>query len=1251
MKASPFLMSHTCAQQTQTHLVSMATAVVTLQEGEIIPASLSAAAPCSPEDSSTPKWIKTNGILTLRFHHLVQSLLHPEMTHRRQNGVRFKQSPENFSRGIRSAEEDPNPEMPQKDEQAGDRGRKERRHKDEERGGGARQRGGRRPASEGGEGSEETRRLRWRINQLEKEKVTLTANHNQQVCGLQAELARLRSSLERGEAQRAELQFQLTVSRRDGERAAELSRDREALAERAERLQQTVEELQTALHITRRARDEDQHALQLELEERDRLVQSLGSESQRLHHLLQEQKEALQESERRITEVERQRQREVEVTERQAEELKFLVGREERIQREKEESDQRVKALEAGLEAERAAHLESKFSCEVMQLRLRDLEAALAVERSGLQEAQRCAELLRAQLGEAERAHSLQTERSGSTERALQRLQDQWQQSTVALTVAMETETATRRELEAEQRKLADAQALLEQAVRRQSEAEEAFTTFMKQITDVLHQHRSTAEHAAQPAKDDGKLSPAELLQLLESSFCSFQHGMDEAHQQVQDLLQAAGRLQQEKEDLQLLTSNQKKHLDEYQQLCAQLQEEVTRLRQQSSDWSMQLQGLQEELQREEDRGAEMKQTVEGHQQESAERLSFLHRLYQRLLAGQVLLDQPQSILGDFTWEELCGVISEQAEQLTSDLQEANRQTAQLQTLCEQRSLRLRDLQRSQETTLTQLEERVRRREEAWRRRHTQTQSKLQLCRSQCVALRDHASSLEQRCSSLTSDLSGAQKERSSSLLACALLSGALSHAHRRLSALSQQKRLLCRRLEEKEQLEEEVRRLAEALGGENEEQDKGGRTALRRWRRSMCAVLVARRWSLLARKTQVVFRVERGGATVCVCADPATAATKGQDSSQTDRDGVCARWLQSQQLSSAVLASMSDLRGALTLSGSSPPVVIPAARSGLSRLLDHLFSQSAPSDLEPEQNSLSDRLRRPTPTQPDLKALVSTLQQHFLLFSQRLHSAEVERRSLRVEVANLKRGLRRETEAAGKTVSVQHFHSVWAELRQALSREQEAQTLIQEQTNQMRALQQSSQELSEARREVSRKERSLRIVGNRLSEAQREKRQLEERLQSAEDERTDASRRLEGLIHWMKTAESHCKQVRESLIQSQHSLSAKPRLLALDGAESIMGTRERSVCQSFLSAVSQLCLTCSSRMEWLQQEVSAHRSHVTALRGELQDACLRDSLAFVPVSVFQVGENPETSNVYDVEQLSPKPSSDFPNKPRPLSL
>lgn len=63
--------------------------------------------------------------------------------------------------------------------------------------------------------------------------------------------------------------------------------------------------------------------------------------------------------------------------------------------------------------------------------------------------------------------------------------------------------------------------------------------------------------------------------------------------------------------------------------------------------------------------------------------------------------------------------------------------------------------------------------------------------------------------------------------------------------------------------------------------------------------------------------------------------------------------------------------------------------------------------------------LHQPTfdPCVSSHQALVSTLQQHFLLFSQRLHSAEVERRSLRLEVANLKKGLRQERAETSRTV------------------------------------------------------------------------------------------------------------------------------------------------------------------------------------------------------------------------------------------
>ncbi|KAM7366641.1 hypothetical protein PAMP_016062 [Pampus punctatissimus] len=1231
--------------------------------------------------------------------------------------------------------------MHQKEKQAGDRigggagkgaGDEEEEERERERGR-DRSRGGRRrrAAAEGGGSSEESGRLRWRVSQLEKEKLELTSSHNQELCRLQAELTQLMSSVERGEAQRVELQYQLTVSQRDAERAAELRRDKNALTERAAELQQTVQELQKTLDITRHAREEDQHALQQDIEERDKLIQSFSSENQRLHRLLQDQEEALEEAERRMAEVQKEREKEVEVNRHQANELKYLTEREERSRREKEVSDQRVESLQSNIEAERAAHLESKFNSEIIQLRVRDLETAVAVERSSQQEALCSLELLRAQFREVEKAYSLERERSSSTEHAQERLQKEFEQCKSDLSVALETERKTTsdlmKRLEEEERRYADTHSLLEQATKRQSDTEGMFMSCMKQIRATLQQHSSTGCTPA--AKDDGNKSlSAVVLQLLKRTLCMYQHRLEETDKQVQDLLFASERLQEENQALQQLTSQQSGQIEESQQASITLREKVTRLCQESSDWSTLSRSLQAELEREkeererekeemkrekeemerekeererekeemerekedrerekEDRAAEVQKMSDLYQEESKVRLSFLYCLYQRLLAGCVLLDQPQSILGNFTWEELCDVINEQVDQLTSDLRKANNKIAHLQSVCEKKSVCVRELQLSQECVLSRLEESVRRREEAWSSQHTHTvtqlQKELQLCRSQGDSLRDHVSSL-------TSDLSRGRRESAAFLSACTLLAGAMAHAHQRLRTLSEQKTLLSRRLAEREELEEEVRRLAGALGGEEgdeeekEEEEKGRgrrRRAVRRWRRSVCVVLAVRRWRAFAKKTTVLFRLERsGGPTVCVCVcgNEATATQKGQDvptnkdddDGDEGREGVCARWLHSRRLSSLILSSMSDLLGALTHSGSSPPDVMSAARSALSRLLDHLLNESDKASGRMDEDSLTGRLRlglnRLTPPRPDMKVLVSSLQQHFLLFSQRLHSAEVERRSLRLEVANLKRAGRRE-----RVVPAERFQSVCVELRQALNREQEAQMLIQEQTSQLHTLQlrvnthsteqtdtqhtlsQTAQSLSEARQEVSRKERSLRILGKYLSGLQRQRRQLEERLQQAEDELRDAARRKDCLIGHMNAAERSYKEVRESLVQSRHSLSAQPHPLPLprehvetNGAESIMGAPEVAACQALLSTFSQLYHTCSSRIIWLEQEVSAHRSHVTALRSELQDACLRDNLAYVPVDEF-----PETSCA-DVQAPQHVPFSDLLKDP-PVNL
>ncbi|XP_065806347.1 coiled-coil domain-containing protein 171-like isoform X4 [Labrus bergylta] len=886
------------------------------------------------------------------------------------------------------------------DEEAGGEpgGRRDRSRGDGGRGREARSRGA---ESEGGDGGKPSESVRRRVQRLEREKLELTSSHNQEMCQLQAELTRLRSSVERGEAQRVELQYQLTVSQRDADRTSQLSRDNHTLTERAAELHMKVEELQKVLEITRQARKEDQHALQQEVEERDGLIQSFSSENQRLHRLLQDQEEALEESERRLLELLKEREKETEVNRRQEDQLKHLTEREERSRRDKELVDQRVKSLELNIEVERAAHLESKINTDIIQVRVRDVEAALTVERSGHQEAQSSLELLRGEFREVERVYNVERERRGRTERALEGLQDEYERCKSDFNVAMETERRANAELtgrlEEEKKQHADTLTLLEQASRRQSDSEDAFLNFVKNIRETLHQEDSSAG-SSPPAKHDGNLSPsAEVLQLLKTTLSSCRHQLKTTEGQVQGLVSSSERLQEEKQTLHQLTSDQSRQLEELQQTSTKLKQEVTRLLQESSDWSMQSRGLKAELEKEreargrekerekEERTTEVQKIMKHYQEESEARLSFLYRLYQRLLAGCVLLDQPQSILGNFTWEELCDVISEQVDQRSSDLRRADNKIAHLQRVCKKKDVCVRQLQRSQECVLSRLEESVRKREEAWSHRHTHTVTQLQLCRSQCDSLRDHASSLELRLSSLTSDLSRSREESASFLSACALLAGALRHAHLCLHALCTQKRVLSRRLAEREELEEEVRWLAGALGGEEdaEEEKKRRRRAVGRWRRSVCVVLAVRRWCQLANQTTVLFRVERGGgAAVFVCGGTTTATRESPGEPITDKDGgreaECARWLHSKQLSSIILSSMSDLQGALTHTGSSPLAVMSAARFALSRLLDHLLDQS---DLRPPGRVNKDVLKidldKRTSPQTHTKGLVSSLHRH----------------------------------------------------------------------------------------------------------------------------------------------------------------------------------------------------------------------------------------------------------------------------------
>ncbi|XP_029695838.1 coiled-coil domain-containing protein 171 isoform X2 [Takifugu rubripes] len=990
------------------------------------------------------------------------------------------------------------------------------------------QRDGGRNSRAADEGVPELGRPRLEIHQLQKEKLELMAAHNQETCRLQAELTRLRSQLERGEAQQVELQYQLSLHQRP-------SRERCSLAEQAAQLQQTVQELQKVLDLTQRAREEDCRVQQQEVEERDALIQNITSENQRLHQLLQDQEGALKELDQRIEEV----QKETGVKREFTKELKHLREEEKRRTREKEASEEKISGLEMIVEAERSAHLETRFTCQLLQLRGEDLQAALELERSNQQGALHRAALLRAELREAERAVSQQREKNHGTERALERSEKELKQITSSLHREKSMTSDLTGKLEEEKRHHADTRQRWRQAVQ-----------MLADVREVLLQNSSSG---SSPAKHDGSWSPAEVLQLLEATLGTSRTRLETASNQVQ-------KLEEEKQSLHQLTTEQLGRLEESQQEVLRLQEGLAQLQQEASEWSAQIQGLQGQLERErQERTAEALKLTQEFQRESQARLSFLECVYQRLLARCVLLNQPQSMLGNFTWNELCDVINEQIDQLTSDLQNANEKVLQLQ--------------RSQED----VEEHMRRREETWSQQHTHTVAELQACRSECAAARRGASSLQRRLTSLTSDPCRRRGEAASFLCATGLLAGALRHAHRCLAMLRHQKAQLSRRLEEKEVLEEEVRRLAAALGGQEEQ----GGGALRRWRTAVWALLALHRWRQLSRHATVLFQVEagRGGATVGICGgwSPKARAQVSARTAPPDRWEEFTCWLRSQRLSSAVLVSMAGLQGALEHPGSSPQHLTSACRSAVSRLLEHLVSQS-----EAEVTKLMD----PPKSKPTLG---SALQQHFLLFSQRLHSAEVERRSLRLELTNQKRGRKEEVLGA-------------AELR----REQEAEALLQEQTDQLPVLQRRAnthaaqhsgltQALAAAQQEVRQKERSLRTLAQHLFAVQRDRKRLARRLRRLQGELSHAASCRSSLISSLKAAETTCQQVRESLIQSQHAAQLRPlrlpTLLGVKQAESMMG----AACQSFFTSFSQLHHACVSRINWLQQEASASQSHVTS--------------------------------------------------------
>ncbi|XP_063042654.1 coiled-coil domain-containing protein 171-like isoform X2 [Engraulis encrasicolus] len=1102
--------------------------------------------------------------------------------------------------------------------------------------------------------------LRWKLNQLEGEKLDLVSQHNQEVSQLHAQVARLRAQVERGEATRQTLEYDIAVATRDAAfaqdkaeaRVAEMQKENHELKDMNTELCQTAEDLQRALEISRQAREEDLQGLTAELAERDQLLvtahtdnDQLTTEKTRLLAVLQEQEGTLHKLKERLEGEQREREKD-----------------------------------------RRSADKERRCRKE-LEMKLKTVETALKAEQSVQQEMTSGLAALRERLKEAESSQTRYKKRANDVQAKLEQVEKEHAGAKAELNSLVQEERETCRKLRGTIQELhiahTHSQEQLTTAFERRQVQEEEHEMVMKQLSHLLQEHGQQGETNTSNA-EESKPSFSAMLDGVRRVLDNYQKSLTAAQSQVQSVEEKYLLLCQDVSQKEEVSSSLQKTSQEHAERVCVLTEELKRLRcnyEGAQSLAAKAQSRLEELTQHCQEAHTHLHTLRDQQhRDQQERLEFLHSLYQRLVAGCVLMKSPQGMMGSFSWPELCAALQDQADLLLTDLHSTKEQVQHLEEEVERRARSLREMHEAHSDAIEALTSQLRLREQDWLtqkeemlKQHTaltdQLHQRTQELRSKADASKERLSATEHekarlstRASDLRERLKAAERLSSSLLHSAALLAGCLWPLLRRTRDLARQKRALQGLLDGRGTLEREVQAILLALGnGDPEDGDTAGTHTLHKptttamgtripthtlawrrkgmwgFRRAVIGVLAAGRFRVLARVgARVCFTAENpyGEGTVCVsvCAPSERRIRRNGEEEEKDEE---VEWTQGTKLKSLILTCSED----------GTDVAIR-----FSRLLERLVCESDRCHgYHSERGSLVRllaqglyRLRKTQPPPPqhyNSKSVVSSLQQHILAFTQRLHAAEVERRNLRLELAQLKRQAHAlppqppQDPKHTACVPAARVQEMLLELSAALQREQQAQELLHQQATQLqelglsmelhageqqekdRTLATAVKSLSECKAELRRKDQSLRQLGKHLSQSQQERQELQQSIHTAENALRMAAKSKDSLASYMKAVESSLNEVRERIMLPSPCLSSGdivwhvPSMhLEMAASEMLMGGPEVATCQSFVSCFAEVFQLLCGKLACVEREMESRRSHIHALKEELHRACLRET-------------------------------------------
>ncbi|XP_063505567.1 coiled-coil domain-containing protein 171 isoform X12 [Pongo pygmaeus] len=1030
--------------------------------------------------------------------------------------------------------------------------------------------------------------LRKKLHRAKKEKLEITTKHNAELASYESQIAKLRSEVEKGEALRQSLEYDLAVARKEAglgrraaeQRLAEAHRIQEKLCAQNSELQAKTNETEKAFQTSQQKWKEECRRFEHDLEERDNMIQNcnreydlLMKEKSRLEKTLQEQDTAVQNMHKKVEKLETEHMDCSDLLRRQTSELEFSTQREERLRKEFEATTLRVRKLEENIEAERAAHLESKFNSEIIQLRIRDLEGALQVEKASQAEAVADLEIIRNEFKEVESAYEREKHNAQESFAKLNLLEREYFSKNKKLNEEIEEQKKViidlSKRLQYNEKSCSELQEELVMAKKHQAFLVETCENNVKELESILDSFTVSGQWTSGIHKDKDKPpSFSVVLETLRRTLTDYQNKLEDA-------------------------SNE-------------------------------------------------------------EKLTFLHTLYQHLIAGCVLIKQPEGMLDKFSWCELCAVLQENVDALIADLNRANEKINHLEYICKNKSDTMRELQQTQEDTFTKVAEQIKVQESCWHKQKKElelqysellleVQKRAQKFQEIAEKNMEKLNHIEKSHEQLVLEnshfkklLSQTQREQMSLLAACALMAGALYPLYSRSCALSTQRDFLQEQVNTFELFKLEVRTLAQALSTVEEKKQEEAKMKkktfkglIRIFRKGVIAILAANRLKILGQSCASLFtwmESFKEGIGMLVCTgEPKDKHKFPKHQKEQLRCLQALSWLTSSDLLAAIISSMAELQDVI---GKTDPnsricghLLIGAAKNSFAKLMDKISLvmeciplHSSRSITYVEKDSLVQRLAHGLHKVntlalkyglrghvPIMKSTAS-LQKQIFGFTQRLHAAEVERRSLRLEVTEFKRSvneMKKELDKAqglqmqlnefkqSKLITHEKFESACEELNNALLREQQAQMLLNEQAQQLQELNyrlelHSSEEadknqtlgeavksLSEAKMELRRKDQSLRQLNRHLTQLEQDKRRLEENIHDAESALRMAAKDKECVANHMRAVENTLHKVRDEISLSWSAASRNDFTLQLPklhletfAMEGLKGGPEVVACQ-----------------------------------------------------------------------------------------